>query len=137
MDSFRIFDVSASGFMAQKIRMNSIASNLANISTTKTENGEPYRRKDVEFSSVVMDETGKEPLEGVKVSKVVEDQSPFKVIYDPGHPDADKNGFVKMPNMNVIEEMVNMMMASRVYEANVNAFNISKNMFMKALEIGR
>jgi len=137
MDYFRIFDASASGMLAQKIRMNAIASNLANIETTRTETGEPYRRKDVVFASVVMDALREGSLEGVKVVDVVDDPSPFKVVYDPGHPDADENGFVRLPNINVIEEMINMIMASRVYEANVNAFNISKNMLMKALEIGR
>ncbi len=135
MDIFRAFDVSATALAAQKIRMNTIASNLANINTTKTPGGGPYRRRDVLFSSVMISE--KEGLEGVGLAGVVEDNSPPRAVYDPGHPDADKKGFVLMPNINLIEEMVNMMLATRAYEANVNAFNITKNMYQKALEIGR
>jgi len=135
MDIFRSFDVSATALAAQKIRMNTIASNLANINTTKTPGGGPYRRRDVLFSSVMISE--KEGLEGVALAGVVEDNSPPRAVYDPGHPDADKKGFVLMPNINLIEEMVNMMLATRAYEANVNAFNITKNMYQKALEIGR
>lgn len=135
MDIFRNFDVSASALVAQKVRLNTIASNLANANTTRTPEGGPYKRRDVVFSSVLIDEI--KGLEGVKVIDVVEDNSPPKVIYAPGHPDADANGFVKMPNINVIEEMVNMMIATRAYEANVNAFNITKAMYQKALELGR
>ncbi|GBE01051.1 flagellar basal-body rod protein FlgC [bacterium BMS3Bbin06] len=135
MDIFRSFDVSATALAAQKIRMNTIASNLANINTTNTPGGGPYRRRDVLFSSVMISE--KEGLEGVELAGVVEDNSPPRAVYDPGHPDADKKGFVLMPNINLIEEMVNMMLATRAYEANVNAFNITKNMYQKALEIGR
>ncbi|HHN64562.1 MAG TPA: flagellar basal body rod protein FlgC [Nitrospirae bacterium] len=135
MDIFKSFDVSASAMVAQKIRLNTIASNLANADTTRTPEGGPYRRRDVVFSSVLLDET--RGLEGVRVVDVVEDNSPPRVIYSPGHPDADARGFVKMPNVNIIEEMVNMMVATRAYEANVNAFNITKAMYLKALELGR
>jgi len=116
--------------------MNTIASNMANAQSTRTEEGGPYRRQDVVFSTDPMDPT-QPSLEGVKVSGIVRDDSPFKMIYDPGHPDADTDGFVAMPNVNIIEEMVNMMMASRAYEASVSAFNISKTMFMKMLELGK
>ncbi len=135
MDIFKNFEVSASALIAQKVRLNTIASNLANANTTRTPEGGPYRRRDVVFSSVLVDEM--KGLEGVRVIDVVEDSSPPKVVYAPGHPDADRNGFVKMPNINVIEEMVNMMIATRAYEANVNAFNITKAMYQKALELGR
>lgn len=135
MDIFKNFEVSASALVAQKVRLNTIASNLANANTTRTPEGGPYRRRDVVFSSVLVDEM--KGLEGVRVIDVVEDNSPPKIIYAPGHPDADKSGFVKMPNINVIEEMVNMMIATRAYEANVNAFNITKAMYQKALELGR
>ncbi|RJQ22412.1 MAG: flagellar basal body rod protein FlgC [Nitrospiraceae bacterium] len=132
-----IFKVSASALDAQRTRMNTIASNMANAQTTKTESGGPYVRKDVVFSAMPVNSKPNGKLEGVTVREVVEDRKPPITIYDPGHPDADEDGNVSMPNINVIEEMVNMMMALRAYEANVKAFNISKGMFQKALELGR
>lgn len=137
MDPFGIFKVSASGLQAQRTRMNLIASNMANAHTTRTEGGGPYKRKDAVFSSQPVEGAGSEGLEGVKVADVVEDQTPPQMVYDPGHPDADKDGYVSLPNVSVIEEMANMMMASRAYEANVAAFNMSKTMILKSLEIGR
>jgi len=134
MDSFGVFRVSASALAAQRQRMNVIASNMANAHSTKTAEGGPYRRKDVVFSAEP-ENSGVDGLEGVKVSDVVADTTPPKMIYDPGHPDADKNGFVAMPNVNVIEEMVNMMMASRAYEASISAFDMSKANLMKTLDI--
>ncbi len=135
MDIFKTFDISASALVAQKMRMQTITSNLANINTTRTPEGGPYRRRDVVFESVLMDESGYS--EGVRVKDVVVDRRPPRVVYDPSHPDADKNGYVKLPNINLVEEMVNMMLATRAYEANVNSFNITKNMILKALELGR
>jgi len=132
-----IFKVSASALEAQRIRMNTIASNMANAQTTKTETGGPYVRKDVVFSVMPVTSNPAEKLEGVSVREVVGDNKPPITIYDPGHPDADENGNVSMPDINVIEEMVNMMMALRAYEANVRAFNMSKGMYQKALELGR
>ncbi len=135
MDILKAFDVSTSAMVAQKQRMQTIASNMANINTTKTPDGGPYRRRDVVFSSFLIDEEGS--LEGVGVSRIVSPDTPPKTVYDPGHPDADEEGYVLMPDINLIEEMVNMMMATRVYEANVNAFNITKTMYLKALDLGR
>jgi flagellar basal-body rod protein FlgC len=132
-----IFKVSASALEAQRIRMNTIASNMANAHSTRTSKGGPYVKKDVIFVTMSINPNGSEALEGVKVARIIEDPRPPIVVYDPGHPDADENGYVSMPNINVIEEMVNMMMALRAYEANVKAFNISKQMFQKALELGR
>ncbi len=134
MDSFGVFQVSASALAAQRQRMNVIASNMANAHSTRTAEGGPYKRRDVVFSAEPEKSTT-EGLEGVKVSEVVVDSTPPKMIYDPGHPDADKNGFVAMPNVNVIEEMVNMMMASRAYEASVAAFNMSKSNLMRTLDL--
>lgn len=136
MDSFGVFNVSASALSAQRQRMNVIASNLANAHSTRTTEGGPYRRQDVVFTteSISSRDAG---LEGVKVDSIVRDDSPFKTVYDPGHPDADKDGFLAVPNVNVIEEMVNMMMASRAYEASVTSFNLSKSMFLKTLELGK
>ncbi|GBD39472.1 MAG: flagellar basal-body rod protein FlgC [Deltaproteobacteria bacterium] len=133
MNAFNILKVSASAISAQRQRLNVMASNLANVHSTRTENGEPYRRKDVVFSAFPIDST----LNGVTVAEIVEDPTPFNLVYDPSHPDADSQGYVKMPNINIIEEITNMMMAFRAYEASVSAFNISKSMFVKALEIGR
>jgi flagellar basal-body rod protein FlgC len=132
-----VFKVSSSALDAHRIRMNTIASNMANAQSTKTDEGGPYVKKNVVFKTIPIGQNKSEGLEGVKVTGVVEDTKPPVVIYDPGHPDADEKGNVSMPNINVIEEMVNMMMALRTYEANVKAFNISKGMYQKALEIGR
>lgn len=132
-----IFKVSSSALESQRIRMNTIASNMANAQTTKTDHGGPYVKKDVVFSTMPVNVKADRSLDGVKVSGIVEDTKPPIVVYDPGHPDADENGNVSMPNINVIEEMVNMMMAFRAYEANVRAFNTSKGMYQKSLELGR
>ncbi|MGC2061476.1 MAG: flagellar basal body rod protein FlgC [Thermodesulfovibrionales bacterium] len=136
MDWFGVFRVSSSALEAQRTRMNSIASNMANAHSTRTLEGGPYKRKDVVFSTKEV-EPGEKGLEGVQVAQIVEDRTPPTMVYDPGHPDADNNGYVAMPNVNVIEEMANMMMATRAYEASVAAFNISKGMITKSLEIGR
>ena len=135
MESFGVFQVSASALAAQRQRMNTIASNMANAQSTRTAEGGPYRRQDVVFTTDA-EGSGQTGLSGVKVSGIVRDESPFKMIYDPGHPDADKDGFVATPNVSIIEEMVNMMMASRAYEASVTAFNLSKSMYIKTLELG-
>jgi|Deesub1362A_J573_1020465.scaffolds.fasta_scaffold00398_9 flagellar basal-body rod protein FlgC len=137
MDSFGVFKISASALEAQRKRMNIIASNLANVHSTKTEAGGPYRRKDVVFTTERVGSNPGDGLEGVRVAAVVEDKRPPKVVYDPSHPDADENGYVKLPNINVIEEMVNMMMAVRAYEANVATFNMSKGMLRRTLDLGR
>lgn len=136
MDFGKILEISASGLEAQKIRMNIIASNLANARSTRSPDGGPYRRKDVVFSEV-LEGVGGIPSSGVEVSGVIEDRRPFEVVYDPQHPDADEHGYVKLPNVNVLEEMVNLISASRSYEANVNTINAAKNMAQKALDIGR
>ncbi len=141
--------VSVSGLDVQRRRLNVIASNLANAQSTKTPGGGPYKRRDVVFRSapvgnafqrafrqVAMGPTA-HALEGVAVAKVVEDHKPGQLIYDPHHPDADPKGFVRLPNVNVMEEMVNMIGASRAYEANVQAINATRAMWNKALEIGR
>jgi flagellar basal-body rod protein FlgC len=136
MNTFVVFRVIASALDAQRQRMNVIASNMANVNSTRTEEGGPYERKDVVFSTLTLEQNPVK-LEGVQVVDIAKDNTPFKMVYDPAHPDADKDGYVAMPNVNIIEEMVNMMMALRTYEASVSAFNISKTMFMKTLEIGR
>ncbi len=139
-------NISASGLTAEKLRMDVISRNIANVNTTRTADGTPYRRqvvvfqegdKQMPFSEYLSDASKSFIASGVKVTGITEDKSPFKSVYDPGHPDADEKGYVKMPNVNVMTEMVNMISASRAYEANVTAINSAKSMAMKALEIGR
>ncbi len=136
MNSFTVLEVSASALDAQRQRMNVIASNMANVHSTRTEEGGPYKRKEVVFSAAMLESNPVE-LEGVNVVEIATDNTPPKMVYDPSHPDADKDGLVAMPNINIIEEMVNMMMAFRAYEASVSTFNMTKSMFMKTLELGR
>jgi flagellar basal-body rod protein FlgC len=139
-------NISASGLTAEKLRMDVISRNIANVNTTRTADGTPYRRQVVVFQednksmsfSDYLNAASKNILgSGVKVTGITEDKTPFKSVYDPGHPDADEQGYVKMPNVEVMTEMVNMISASRAYEANVTAINSTKSMAMKALEIGR
>ncbi|HZX45990.1 MAG TPA: flagellar basal body rod protein FlgC [Clostridia bacterium] len=148
MGIFNAINLSATGLTAQRLRMDVIAKNIANASTTRTENGLPYRRQVVifeencrnkAFSQFLSEESRRLFLKdgGVKVKGIVDDKSPFKRIYDPGHPDADEEGYVLMPNVDVVVEMVNMISAARAYEANVTALNATKGMAQKALEIGR
>lgn len=143
---FRAFDVSASALTLQKLRMDVIAQNIANAQTTRTETGEPYRRKVVvvsegrynkPFSQYLKESMGGFSGGGVKAIRVQGDPTPFKRVYDPNHPDADEDGYVLMPNVEILKEMVDMISATRSYEANVTAFNAAKSMAMKALEIGR
>lgn len=143
MSAFDSFNISASGLSAERLRMDTISSNIANISTTRTADGGPYRRKiavfEENFDNVLNEKTGKneKKLLGVRASNIQEDQSPFEEKYDPGNPDADANGYVKMPNVNILNEMADMMASTRAYEANVTAINDEKGMFTKALEIGK
>ena len=140
---FKIFDISGSGMTAQRLRMDTIANNLANAETTRTQEGTPYRRQTVilqanqnqNFASVLKDK--QKPIgAGVKVTQIAEDSSPFKQVYNPSHPDADENGYVSYPNVDAVTEMVNMISASRSYEANAQSVNVAKDMFLKALNIG-
>ena len=136
MNSFDVLTISGSALEAQRRRMNVIASNLANAQSTRTEEGGPYKRQDVVFTSMPI-EQGSNEMKGVKVADVVADGKPPKPIYDPGHPDANAEGFVMMPDINPMEEMVNMMMAFRAYEASVSTYNTAKTMMLKSLELGR
>lgn len=139
-------DISASGLTAQRLRLDIISQNIANVNTTRTEDGGPYRRKavifeqrraQVPFSKTLSNATDNIAQGGVRVSRIEVDNNPFPLAYDPGHPDANEEGYVAMPNINIVEEMVNMISASRSYEANVTAMNAMKSMAAKALEIGR
>lgn len=141
MDFFTAFNISASALNAQRTRMNIVSSNLANVNSTETPEGGPYRRKDVVFSAVPAQATFKQILKDkiseVEVAEVIDDARPFRSVYDPYHPNADQNGYVFYPNVNVMEEMVNMLSASRSYEANVNVIKATKSMAQNALSIGK
>ena len=132
---FSAMRISASGLSAERLRMDVIASNMTNHATTRGENGEPYKRKIAVFQENLDNAMG---MNGVKAVGVIEDDSDLRLKYDPGHPDADpETGYVAMPNVNVLNEMADVIAASRSYEANVDTMNASKSMFMKALEIGK
>jgi flagellar basal-body rod protein FlgC len=131
---FNIFNVAGSGMAAQSQRLNVVASNLANADSTTGADGKPYRAKQVVFSAIPM---GGNETQGVKVVRVAEDTSPMKMIYDPKHPMADAKGYVAMPNVNVVDEMVNMISASRAYQNNVDVLNTSKTLLLKTLTIGQ
>ena len=145
MNFLNAFNISSSGLTAQRLRMNVISSNLANINTTRTPQGGPYRRKDVVFAALpgaqsfqdVLNSQISGKLSEVKVVGIVDDARAPLLKYDPHHPDANKQGYVSMPNVNLVEEMVNMISATRSYEASVAAIKATKNMALKALEIGR
>ena len=133
MSLFNIFNVAGSGMAAQAQRLNVVASNLANADSATGADGQPYKAKQVVFSAMSVDGGG----QGVKVTAVVEDSSPMKMIYDPKHPMADAQGYVAMPNVDVVGEMVNMISASRAYQNNVAVMNTSKTLLLKILTIGQ
>jgi flagellar basal-body rod protein FlgC len=139
---FSAFRITASALTAQRLRMDVIANNVANAETTRTAEGGPYRRQQVVFAagqavpqpaSVSAAPTG----QGVRVAAILADDTPGNRVYDPSHPDADKDGFVTYPNVNIVTEMTDMLSATRSYEANVTVFNTLKSMALKALDIGR
>lgn len=145
MGLFQSFDICASGMTAQRFRMDTIAENIANVNTTRTEDGTPYRRKIVTFEekeitpsfSDILSNTTTFQGNGVKVSRVSEDyETDFTMVYDPSHPDADENGYVSYPNVNTVTEMTNLIDSSRAYEANTTAFDAMKKMVQAGLSIG-
>jgi len=135
LDIFSTMNISASGMTAQRMRLDVIADNIANAETTRTEEGGPYRRKNVVFQEVLDKAMGIKG--GVHVQSIVEDQRPFKMVYDPSHPDANEEGYVQMPNVNVLREMIDLINAQRSYEANVSSINATKAFASAALGIGR
>jgi flagellar basal-body rod protein FlgC len=150
MGLFDAIDASGSGLSAERLRMDVTSENLANAETTKGADGQPYRRKEVvlqqaggggtSFASMLSSMQGAggaKSVSGVKVSGIVEDSSALKRIYDPGHPDADKDGYVTMPNVNTVTEMTDLISSSRAYEANVTAMQTAKQMFSKTLDLLR
>jgi flagellar basal-body rod protein FlgC len=134
MSLFNVFNISGSAMSAQSQRLNTVASNLANADSATSANGTPYKSKQVVFGATP---SNSPDANGVKVLKVVEDTAPPKVLYDPKHPMADEKGYVTMPNVNVTEEMVNMISASRAYQNNVETMNAAKTMLLKTLTIGQ
>lgn len=143
MDIFASMKIGASALTANKIRLSTISSNLANIETTSTPEGGPYKKKSVYFQATPLsfkehlDANLQGSIQGVKVTHILEDKEPPKQVYNPSHPDAKENGYVDMPNISAVKEMVDMMSATRTYQANATSIQAAKRMAMKALELGR
>ncbi len=137
MSLFDAIGISSSGMTAQQLRVDVISNNIANANTTRTPEGGPYRREIPIFAERFAATMNGAVPNGVKVVKVVEDKTPFQKIYDPTNPDADKDGYVKMPNVNVLREMVDLIAAQRSYEANATVINNVKAMASAAVQIGR
>ena len=137
MSILQIFDIAATGLAAQRLRVQLISSNVANSETTRTKEGGPFRRKDAVFQAQDMGFSGALANAGVRVASIQTSQEPFLTRYEPGHPDADADGIVQYPNVNPVEEMVNLTEASRAYEANVAVVRSAKSMASSALEILR
>ncbi|HSH36982.1 flagellar basal body rod protein FlgC [Schnuerera sp.] len=145
MGIFDSININASALTAEKTRIDIISKNMANANTTRATGGMPYKRQLVvyeenkkdSFSTYLDKFTNKFSGSGVIISEIIEDNTPYKFKYEPGHPDADENGYVMLPNVEIVSEMVDMIDAQRAYEANITAMNGTKSMLMKALEIGR
>ncbi|MBT6177198.1 MAG: flagellar basal body rod protein FlgC [Deltaproteobacteria bacterium] len=143
MDFFSAMEVISSGLTSQRVRLNTTSSNLANANTTRTEEGGPYRRRDPIYKATSLGEKNAfsdnldNAMRGVEVTEIVKDQAAPRKVFDPQHPDAGEDGYVEFPNVNMVEEMVNMVMASRAYEAGVTAMRSVKGMANKAIGIGR
>ncbi|WP_028455719.1 flagellar basal body rod protein FlgC [Chitinilyticum litopenaei] len=133
---FRVFDIASSAVHAQSARLNAVASNLANAESVTSSNGQPYRAKQVVFQAAPVGAAGKSGV-GVKVAGVIEDQAPPKLSYEPHNPLADANGYVARPNVDVVEEMTNMISASRSYQINVDVMNTAKTLLMRTIAIGQ
>lgn len=133
MSLFNVFDIAGGALTAQSQRLNTIASNLANADSATGPDGKPYRAKQVVFASVPLQG---EAASGVRVTGVIEDQSPMKKLHDPKHPLADEQGYITMPNVSVVDEMVNMISASRSYQNNVEVMNTAKTLLLKTLQLG-
>ena len=136
MSLFNVFQVSSSAMTAQSMRLNTVASNLANADSVISSDGKPYRSKQVVFEATPMGGAG-EMSKGVRVRQVVEDASPPRLVYDPKNPAADEKGYVAFPNVNVVDEMTNMISASRSYQTNIEVMNTAKTMMLRTLQIGQ
>lgn len=137
MSLFNVFNIASSAMKAQSIRLNATASNLANADSIAGPDGKPYRAKQVVFEATTVNPEAGDAARGVRVKQVVEDASPPRMVYDPRNPAADGNGYVAMPNVNVVEEMVNMMSASRAYQTNAELVNNAKTLMLRTLAIGQ
>ncbi len=143
MNVFDTMKIGASALKAQRIRLNVISANLANVETTRTPEGGPYRKRNVVFRSSPLDfgrrldRVTRQAVQGVEVPAIVASSRPPRMVYEPGHPDADENGYVAKPDINPVEEMTDMLAATKAYEANANVIKAAKRMALKALEIGR
>jgi len=143
MNIFDTMKISASALKAQRIRLNVISANLANVETTRTERGGPYQKKNTVFQSSKLDFGGRLDLatargvRGVRVPAIVDSTRPPRRVFEPGHPDADIDGYVQKPDINPVEEMTDMLSATKAYEANANVIKAAKRMALKALELGR
>ncbi|WP_408954553.1 flagellar basal body rod protein FlgC [Natroniella sp. ANB-PHB2] len=141
MGLFNGMNISSSGLTAQRVRMDLVSNNIANVNTTRTEDGGPYRRQAPVFAARLKDELDKfnnnsQVGEGVKITEIVESDEPVRLEYKPEHPDANQDGYVEKPNVNIVSEMTDMISATRAYEANVTALDSAKSMFESALRIG-
>ena len=136
MSLLNVFHISSSAMTAQSMRLNTVASNLANADSVIPSDGKPYRAKQVVFEATPMGNDG-ELSKGVRVRQVVEDASPPRMVYDPKNPAADEKGYVAFPNVNVVDEMTNMISASRSYQTNVEVMNTAKTMMLRTLQIGQ
>jgi flagellar basal-body rod protein FlgC len=134
MTLLNLFQIAGSALSAQSVRLNTTASNLANVESVVDENGQPYRSKQVVFQ---VKPIAGESAKGVRVKEIVESAAPFRMVYDPHNPAADANGYVRMPNVNVVEEMVNMISASRSYQNNVEVMNTARDLLKKTLSLGQ
>ncbi|WP_035053202.1 flagellar basal body rod protein FlgC [Andreprevotia chitinilytica] len=135
MSLFKVFDIASSAMTAQSIRLNVVASNMANAESATSSNGQPYRAKQVVFQAAPIG--GDRKAVGVKVAGVLEDQTPPKLVYDPKNPLADSNGYIAMPNVDVVEEMTNMISASRSYQTNADVMNTAKTLMLRTLQLGQ
>ena len=136
MSMFPGLDISATGMHVQTIRLNTIASNMANVDSISSNAGETYRSKQPVFKTIMDNETGR-PSGGVKIDQIVESQAPLKMEYDPSHPMANKEGYIFRPNVNVVEEMANMLDASRTYDTNIQVMNTAKQLLLKTIQLGK
>jgi flagellar basal-body rod protein FlgC len=137
MALFRVFDIAGSAMTAQSMRLNVVASNMANADSVTSSNGQPYRAKQVVFEAKPLNNAAPKGVASVAVAKVVDDPSPMKLVYDPKNPYANGDGYVTMPNVNVVEEMTNMISASRSYQADVEMMNTAKSMIQRTLTLGQ
>jgi len=137
MSLFNVFNIAGSGVQAQSQRLNVVASNLANAESVAGPDGQPYKARHVVFQAqAVGSDAGDNQTPGVRVSQIIEDDSPLRKVYDPKHPLADEQGYVSMPNVNAVDEMVNMISASRSYQSNIEVMNTAKSLLQKTLQLG-